>query len=388
MSIVSYAQNYEDVMLWRALQHVKNGYYIDVGANDPVIDSVTKLFYDNGWSGINIEPLKNHCRDLENQRVRDINLNCAAGDQAGEIEFWECDVRGWATADPKVMETHEAAGYKGNRYKVPVLTLSSICEEHAPKHIHFLKVDVEGFEKAVLQGMDFSFYRPWILLVEATKPNSPEENYSEWEGLVTAANYSFAYSDGLNRFYVANEKEELLSSLKYPPNVFDEFIRVEQLQSEIRAQKSEAQLNDAEAKAGEAAAKICKAEAKANEAETRASEAEANLNALIHSRSWRITAPMRALGEMIKNGQPPAIRSRVKLFLQHASLYIHGRPRLKRLVLKLINRFPRLKMRLVGLAKQQHSVKQVPIGLESLTPHGRRIYQDLKCSIETIRGQR
>ena len=56
MSIVSYSQNFEDVMLWRALKDVENGFYIDVGANHPAIDSVTKLFYENGWSGINIEP--------------------------------------------------------------------------------------------------------------------------------------------------------------------------------------------------------------------------------------------------------------------------------------------------------------------------------------------
>ena len=52
MSFVSYAQNFEDVMLWRALKHIDCGFYIDVGAQDPVIDSVTKSFYDHGWRGV------------------------------------------------------------------------------------------------------------------------------------------------------------------------------------------------------------------------------------------------------------------------------------------------------------------------------------------------
>jgi len=56
MTFVSYAQNYEDVMLWRALKHIENGFYIDVGAAWPSEHSVTKLFYDEGWRGINIEP--------------------------------------------------------------------------------------------------------------------------------------------------------------------------------------------------------------------------------------------------------------------------------------------------------------------------------------------
>ena len=57
MSFISYAQNLEDVMLYRALKHVKRGFYIDVGAFNPLSDSITKAFYDHGWRGINIEPI-------------------------------------------------------------------------------------------------------------------------------------------------------------------------------------------------------------------------------------------------------------------------------------------------------------------------------------------
>ena len=57
MTFISYAQNLEDVLLWRALGHIKNGFYIDVGANHPEWDSVTKHFYDLGWRGVNIEPM-------------------------------------------------------------------------------------------------------------------------------------------------------------------------------------------------------------------------------------------------------------------------------------------------------------------------------------------
>ena len=44
MPFVSHAQNFEDVMLWRALGDVKQGFYVDVGAADPVDMSVTKAF--------------------------------------------------------------------------------------------------------------------------------------------------------------------------------------------------------------------------------------------------------------------------------------------------------------------------------------------------------
>ena len=64
MTFVSYAQNFEDVMLWRALREVTHGFYIDVGAADPDSDSVTRAFYDRGWSGINVEPVAGAMRLL------------------------------------------------------------------------------------------------------------------------------------------------------------------------------------------------------------------------------------------------------------------------------------------------------------------------------------
>ena len=56
MTFISFAQNFEDVMLWRALKHVDGGFYIDVGAAWSDVHSVTKAFYDKDWHGINIEP--------------------------------------------------------------------------------------------------------------------------------------------------------------------------------------------------------------------------------------------------------------------------------------------------------------------------------------------
>ena len=68
MGIISYAQNFEDVMLWRALGHIKGGVYIDVGAYDPLVDSVSKAFYEHGWRGIHLEPLPVYCNALRLDR--------------------------------------------------------------------------------------------------------------------------------------------------------------------------------------------------------------------------------------------------------------------------------------------------------------------------------
>lgn len=223
MTMISYAQNFEDVMLNRIFGDIKNGFYIDVGANDPVIDSVTKHFYDNGWSGINIEPVEEHFQALLTQRPKDINLQLAVSLEEGELEFWESEVRGWSTASQESISLHEKNNEKGIIKKVKSTSLEKICEQYVNNEIHFLKIDVEGFEKSVIESNDWHKYRPWLVLVEATLPNSQIESYEDWETILLEADYRFVYADGLNRFYLAKEHDELAERLKYPPNVFDQF---------------------------------------------------------------------------------------------------------------------------------------------------------------------
>ena len=77
--IISYAQNREDILLWRALRDLRKGFYIDVGAEDPTQDSVTRAFYERGWQGINVEPVQGHFDKLCTERPRDLTLQVAIG---------------------------------------------------------------------------------------------------------------------------------------------------------------------------------------------------------------------------------------------------------------------------------------------------------------------
>jgi len=324
MSFISYAQNFEDVMLWRALKHIDQGFYIDVGANDPDQESVTKAFYERGWRGINVEPAPQWFERLEKARPRDVNLQLALGAEPGAITFYEIPDTGLSTVEKKFAERHEAErGYQSRELRVKMDTLSRVCERFHLAPIHFLKIDVEGAEKAVLQGADFRKMRPWIILVEATLPNSLEEAYSDWEPLLLNTGYEYAYFDGLNRFYVAGEHENLKATFNAPPNVFDDFVRSEQLESERRAQEAEAKGKEVEQRATQAEVRAAQAEAKAEQVEVKAQEAEAEaqqaqqratqaearaqeaeegtaqaeaiLQGVISSRSWRVTQPLRRL---------------------------------------------------------------------------------------------
>ncbi|GAA4409106.1 hypothetical protein GCM10011450_27250 [Advenella faeciporci] len=387
MTIISYAQNFEDVMLWRVLKDIENGFYIDVGANDPVIDSVTKLFYENGWRGINIEPLNSHYQDLVKDRPEDVNLRVAVGNTNGEIELWETDVRGWATASEEVIKKHQEEGHTGSKQTVPMLTLAEICEQYAKKDIHFLKIDVEGLEKSVLEGMDFFKYRPWVVVIEATLPDSTVETHAEWEPILTTSNFLNVYNDGLNRFYIPNERISLKAAFRYPPNVFDEYIKYNQLTSEFRAQQAENKLQQAENKLQQAENKLQQAENKAQQAEIRAIEVESRVQVLVKSTSWRITAPLRYTGDFIQKLKSISLRKSIKLLLRRAISSINSLPWLKRNILAILNRFPNLKLRVAHLTSNVLQtapirIKAIPEELVQLTPRARQIYGDLKVAIE------
>ena len=214
MSFVSYAQNYEDVMLARAFRGLHDGFYIDVGAQDPRHDSVTKAFYEQGWRGINLEPVEYWHRRMQEDRPRDINLCLAAGAAEGTIEFHETIHSGWSTGNADVARRHREQGYALQARRVPVSTLDKIWQAHVVGPVHFLKIDVEGAESEVLRGLDLSRHRPWVILVEATAPNSQISTHAQWEDLILGSRYQFVYQDGLNRFYLAEEHAGLSRCLR------------------------------------------------------------------------------------------------------------------------------------------------------------------------------
>ena len=289
MTFISHAQNREDVLLWRALKHVKKGFYVDVGANHPSHDSVTKAFYDRGWSGINIEPLQSHFEELQRVRLRDVNLQLAAGAEEGEIDLYDSDVRGLATASLEVAQARSAAGGVVKPCRVPVRRLDGILEMHASdEQIHFLKIDVEGFESQVLQGMDFGRWRPWVVVIEATKPNSRELELG-WEPLLTSANYQCVWFDGLNRYYLAVERMALLEHFQSPPNVFDEFVPAEQERLRLALEKTQNELS-AHAYQNQPMHDVL----------AEVERLQSQLEAVFNSRSWQLTRPLRLIIKVLK----------------------------------------------------------------------------------------
>jgi FkbM family methyltransferase len=329
---VSYAQNGEDVVLWRALHGYGPGFYIDVGAGDPLAESVTKAFYELGWRGINVEPMRETFERLADDRHRDVNLQLALEDLPGTKTYFSVDGgNGLSTGVEDYAKRYVDEGWTVDEVDVTVDTLANVCRAHVQGEIHFLKIDVEGCEQSVLRGADFEAFRPWIVVVEATIPNSNVSTASTWEKLLTDNDYKFVFFDGLNRFYVAREKAAIFAEvLSVPPNALDNFVRFTelevreqraQLQSDLETSKAEVDYAQQEVFEGSrqiallarevqnAADRVWERDEQLEEVARRYGELQqqqetdqetigelrAELDDVYGSRSWRLTRPLRAI---------------------------------------------------------------------------------------------
>ena len=224
---VSYAQNQEDVVLARALRpDDRGGFWVDVGAGDPVVDSVTAAFAERGWRGVNVEPLPFEHERLCAERPADTNLRVALGATAalGNLFVEPAENRGASTMVPELAERYRADGEEFTPIEVPISTLARVVAGHVAGPVDFLKVDVEGFEREVLAGADWSSFRPRVVVMEATVPKSDEPAHEGWEPMLLEVGYRFAMFDGLNRFYAHADEPALVQKLAIPANVFDDFV--------------------------------------------------------------------------------------------------------------------------------------------------------------------
>ncbi|GGV07042.1 DNA-binding protein [Actinomadura cremea] len=231
-ALVAYGGNAEDVVLMRAFADHRGGFFVDVGAGDPVSGSLTKNLVDAlGWRGVNIEPLPERHERLAAARPNDVNLRLAAGEAPGSAAFFrivpgpgKTGGGGLSTLDTAVRDAHLGDGWRHEELRVDVLTLDSILGRHAFPGFDLLKVDVEGAEAAVLRSARLRSWRPRAIVVEATVPLTSRPSHHAWEPDLLAAGYDLALFDGLNRFYARTDEPALRERLAVPANVLDGYI--------------------------------------------------------------------------------------------------------------------------------------------------------------------
>lgn len=162
-----YSQFGQDALIGDVLFRARKGVFVDVGARDGVVISNTYyLEKELGWTGVAIEPYPEFFAELERKRSCEC-VNVAAGRESANLEFVKLleepiDNSGLLATfrDAELMKKT-----KHEMISVPVRPLSEIIA-HIPV-IHYLDIDVEGHELAVLEGIDFGRVEIRIIGVEA-----------------------------------------------------------------------------------------------------------------------------------------------------------------------------------------------------------------------------
>lgn len=142
----------------------RRGYFVDVGANDPIDWSQTFHLEQLGWDGVLIEPQPNFAEALRRSRKgRVYAVGCSSPENSGRsMPLKVAGAYSTLNALPRVV----GATIDGS-IDVPIKTLDEVLTDvGAPAPIDFLSIDVEGHERQVLRGFDMRRWRPRLILIE------------------------------------------------------------------------------------------------------------------------------------------------------------------------------------------------------------------------------
>lgn len=298
---ISYAQNAEDVRVWRAFQEgveesasERGLTYVDVGANEPRHLSITASLYDLGWRGLLIEADPQLAHELRRFRPADQVIEVAAASGPGELVFYRVPGTGLGTLDLAEADAARARGFDVLSHSVPTKSLDMILDEAAIRDIHFMSIDVEGAEAIVLAGLSLTAHRPWVVCIEAVLPGTQTPSHHQWESQLLDNRYSLAAFDGINRWYVADEHKELRDAVALGLNTLDIGIHGWVRSTELELANAAAEAHAKDAWQRELIMNDARNAVPTSEYEKQIHELRTALSGVEGSRSWRYS---RKLGK-------------------------------------------------------------------------------------------
>ncbi len=165
---VSFAQGGEDLALLALEAGRGVGTYLDIGAHHPSRFSVTRLLYQRGWSGVNVDANPYLIERFHRERTRDTSIAAFVGVGGGERDFYIFEESALSTGMPSNKKKYlDEGNFLDSSITLPVTSLKDIMEKYftdvAPD---VLNVDCEGADEEVLASGDWSNFRPPVVVVE------------------------------------------------------------------------------------------------------------------------------------------------------------------------------------------------------------------------------
>lgn len=194
----------ESRLVWEFFGRAAEGVFVDVGANDPIVENQTWLLEQQGWSGVLVEANPELAERLRAARPRSQTFQVAVGAPGAPAEVELCI--GESDFHSAVDPTGDNA-MSGRKVRVPLRTLDAILTDAGVKRVDFLSVDVEGMEMAVLQGLDLKRFAPRLILLEEHRRDYEKHFYLKRHG------YRLVKRTGFNNWYVPADSPATVGSL-------------------------------------------------------------------------------------------------------------------------------------------------------------------------------
>lgn len=157
---IHYAQFGEDIILKNILGRQKKGFYVDVGCYHPKKKSNTYSLYKRGWRGINIDMEQHKVALFALARKGDINIVAAVSDRE-ETFYLQSD------KPYDLFAVLSKSKTPGERVRTQTLTALLNATPYKNQRIDLLTIDAEGYDYPILRSLDFTIYRPKVLVVES-----------------------------------------------------------------------------------------------------------------------------------------------------------------------------------------------------------------------------
>lgn len=187
----AYSQFGEDLYLDALFRGQDRGVYVDVGAFHPRQFSNTQLLHERGWRGLNVDATPGSMRLFDALRPGDVNVEAAVSDEPGTLVLHSWGLHAENTLSPEQVPAAEhALGPPHERIELEARTLTEILDASPLRdaEIDLLTVDAEGHDLPVLRSLDWTRYRPRVVVIEAFR--------ADVESLLASPRYGFLRKQG------------------------------------------------------------------------------------------------------------------------------------------------------------------------------------------------
>jgi hypothetical protein len=171
----SFSQEGEDLILetmfYKFFGKTNEGFFVDLGAYNPLKYSNTMKFYVKGWRGVNIDARPGSMKEFNKLRPEDTNVEAAISPDGKQAVYYEFSEPTANTFDSRAAEESLKLGLTmTGKHVLDTYTVNELFDKYIPEgqKIDLLDIDVEGFDSMIVQQLDWDKYHPSIVMIETS----------------------------------------------------------------------------------------------------------------------------------------------------------------------------------------------------------------------------